>query len=122
MVSRTPNVAVTPRSEVIVTAQTAPFTASHPLHPCKVELLSGVAERVTDIPYLRALLHKEGQAPPRHETMPFPAPARLIVSCAVGVLFSRIDTFERPGFTTARSVLPSSLKSPLVAPWEYAPA
>jgi hypothetical protein len=53
--------AVTVLAEFIVTLHVIPFTASHPVHPVKMESTSGFAVRVT----LELLLNAPEQVPPQ---------------------------------------------------------
>ena|SRR5947207_2256328 len=104
--------AVTDLAALIVTVHWFPLTESHPVHPLKMERISGVAVSVTTAPRLYIAEHVDPQLiPPGLDvTVPVPIPrgplALLTVSLAVTVKLPALVP-EPPGVVT--------LTSPLVA-------
>jgi hypothetical protein len=79
------NVAVTLLSPDIVTTQVPVVLVQAPDHPAKVELVSGFAVRVTDVPLVKA-------APTGAEvTMPVPVPAGVTVRLYIPVAFACLN-------------------------------
>jgi len=74
--------AVTVRATFISSVQVLFFPEQAPLQPLKLDLLAGVAVRITDVPVLKSVVQSVPQLIPAGAlvTVPVPVPALLTVN------------------------------------------